>query len=86
MPPTTEDFKRELRSMLRVASKSGYRTAQISAGEIHRRVGGYPSHNHRIPVCCAVMRSLMRPGDRIVSSPRKGAGASLTIRYNLPLD
>jgi 5-methylcytosine-specific restriction protein A len=47
-------------------------------------VGGYPGENHRMPVCCEVMRSTMAPGDQVVETPPSGKGAALTIRYRLP--
>ncbi len=53
----------------------------LNAGDIHRAVGGYPSANHRMPMCCQVMRSRMRGDDKILVVPPKGNGASLTIRY-----
>jgi hypothetical protein len=33
--------------------------------------------------CCDVMHKRMHPGDTEISSPEKGKGASLTIRYML---
>lgn len=58
----------------------------VNAGELHRRVGGYPGSNHRMPVSCEVMRSAMGSdaGDIVLSQPPKGDGATLTIRYVLP--
>lgn len=53
----------------------------INAGDVHRAVGGYPSSNHRMPVCCQTMRKLMNGTDEIVQSPPKGNGSLLTIRY-----
>jgi 5-methylcytosine-specific restriction protein A len=60
------------------------REITIKSGDLHRRVGGYPSHNHRMPVCCHVMRANMRSGDQILAAPPKGDGATLVIRYRLP--
>ena len=34
-----------------------------------------------MPECCEVMYSKMKGNDSIISSPPKGKGASLTIRY-----
>jgi 5-methylcytosine-specific restriction protein A len=58
----------------------------MSAGDLHRRVGDYPGNDHRMPVCCGVMRDAMDEdvGDAIVSSPPSGDGASLLVRYVLP--
>ena len=53
----------------------------LVSGDIHRAVGGYPSSNHRMPVCCDVMYSRMRKNDVVLSAPPKGKGATLRIRY-----
>lgn len=53
----------------------------LNSGLIHREVGGYPGRKHRMPICCDVMKSFMKEDDEILSSPPKGNGASLTIRY-----
>ncbi|WP_273327775.1 hypothetical protein [Vallitalea guaymasensis] len=55
----------------------------INSGDIHRKVGGYPSNNHRMKTCCEVMYSLMGENDNLVESPESGYGASLTIEYKL---
>ena len=59
-------------------------TVLVSAGELHREVGGYPSTSHRMPLCCAVMRNAMQEGDCITKAPPKAIGATLTISYRLP--
>src|SRR5260221_8047462 len=84
--PTSKDFKMELHRMMHEALNQGKETADINAGELHRRVGDYPSANHRMPMCCGVMRSVFAPdaGDVILDEPPSGQGASLTIRYVLP--
>jgi 5-methylcytosine-specific restriction protein A len=56
----------------------------VSAAQLHRALGGYPGVNHRIPICCSVMRTSMREGDSIVISPDRGIGPSLTVRFVLP--
>lgn len=69
--------------VLQNARESGLGYVDISAGEIHRIVGGYPGTNHRMPICCDVMYSIKKPTDLILSAPPKGKGAALTIRYFL---
>jgi hypothetical protein len=81
--PTADDFERELRSILREARAAGSISVELVSGDLHRRVGGYPGPNHRMPVCCAVMRRLMGPADTILRKPPSGNGATLTIRYRL---
>ncbi|MDR2590443.1 MAG: hypothetical protein LBC71_05605 [Oscillospiraceae bacterium] len=56
----------------------------LVSGDIHRAVGGYPSKNHRMPICCEVMYSRMRSNDIILYAPPKGKGATLKIRYYNP--
>lgn len=84
--PTADDFRVEMYRMMNEAMHEGRETAEINAGDLHRRVGGYPGRNHRMPVCCEVMRGALAPdaGDAILDEPPSGQGASLTIRYVLP--
>ena len=81
---TTETLRVELRSQISQAERRSVPYIHINAGELHRKVGGYPGPGHRMPSCCNVMYQEQRAGDKILSSPPKGLGASLTIRYRLP--
>lgn len=84
--PDADDFRNELYRMMLEAMKAGEAFAEINAGELHSRVGDYPGKNHRLPICCEVMRCALAPnaGDVILEQPPSGQGASLTIRYVLP--
>lgn len=84
--PSAEDFKNELHRMMLEGMKGGKESVEINAGELHRRVGGYPGANHRMPICCSVMRGALAgdAGDLILAEPPSGQGATLTIRYVLP--
>lgn len=82
--PTTDDFRRALQDEFRAAQEEGRKSAQITSGDLHRKVCGYPVTNHRMVPCCNVMHEEVRAGDIIVSSPPSGKGASLTIEYLLP--
>jgi hypothetical protein len=84
--PTSEDFKTELYRMMNQALLGGKSTAEIDAGDLHRRVRGYPGLNHKMPMCCVVMLAAFapEPGDVILKEPPSGQGANLTIRYVLP--
>ena len=84
MMPTAEDFRLTLRARMQEAEQTSKTTVEINSGQLHRQVGGYPGQNHRMPMCCAVMRSEMTAGDAILREPPKKQGASLTIRYQLP--
>ena len=84
MSPTSEEFTIQLDKLLSAAEELGFSAIELSASALHRRVGGYPGPDHRMPACCGAMRKAMKPGDNVVRGPEKGAGASLVIRYALP--
>jgi 5-methylcytosine-specific restriction protein A len=84
VPPTADDFREELHTIFATAQRPERPSIDVNAGELHRRVGGYPGPNHRMPACCNVMRSSMKSGDQILRAPPNGKGASLVIRYQLP--
>jgi hypothetical protein len=81
--PVADDFRRELMRIKEAARSRGAREIEITAGQLHRAVGGYPGPAHRMPVCCSVMRQEMSATDRIVAQPPKGNGASLCIAYRV---
>lgn len=81
--PSAYDFRAELARLKDAARRRGAREVSVSAGELHRAVGGYPGPTHRMPICCSVMRQEMGPTDRILAQPPKGNGASLSILYQL---
>ena len=83
MPPNTQDFQNELNNILMSAQKQGAPYVDAVSGDLHRRVGGYPAHNHRMPPCCSVMKRNMKADDRILQEPDSGQGATLIIRYKL---
>lgn len=84
--PTAGEFCEVLYRMFYRAFREDHAAVEISAGELHRRVGGYPGPDHRMPICCGVMRAALdlEAGDQIVEEPPSGQGASLRIRYMLP--
>ena len=84
MPATAADFGSELSSVLERANELGLEYVGMTSGALHRRVGGYPGQEHRMPLCCAAMRSAMLPGDRIIEAPPSRNGASLLIPFALP--
>ena len=83
MPPTRADFVRSLETLLDEAARQGRQFVDVSAGELHQGVGGHPGNQHRMPICCRVMRDRMHVDDQILSTPPSGQGASLSIRYYL---
>jgi hypothetical protein len=84
MAPNSEVFRRQLHSLFKKAERQGKNHIKVQSGELHRMVGGYPGTNHRMPICCGVMRAEMKSTDKIIDAPPKGNGASLLIRYSLP--
>lgn len=81
MAATAQQFRTELSRLLKAASARGFSAVELTAGALHRRVGGYPGQGHRMPVCCDVMRADMGPDDVIVEEPPQGKGASLKVRF-----
>jgi len=82
--PTASDFQTELNKIFQDAQAKGLSHVDVEAGHLHRRVGGYPGNNHRMPVCCNVMRQNIQTGDITLYAPPKGNGATLKIRYKIP--
>ncbi len=82
--PTSQDFARELEHTLAHAEQQGLHSVWVTAGQLHRAVGGYPGPSHRMPMCCDVLRKEMTGTDRIIAQPPKGNGATLTINFKLP--
>ena len=81
--PTVNEFRKALKKLLNEGKKKGAAYVDVRAANLHRSVGGYPGKENCMPICCEVMRSMMRPGDEVLKEPKKGYGASLTIRYYL---
>ena len=79
--PKAEDFREEIQQRINNARRLGQEYVDIISGDVHKKLGGYPGQNHRMPTCCMVMYSLMKPTDKVLSKPSKGKGASLKIRY-----
>jgi 5-methylcytosine-specific restriction protein A len=64
-------FRAEIREIKLQASELGIQTIEITAGSIHRRVGGYPAKKHRIPTCCNAMRAEMQETDQVLPNNLK---------------
>jgi hypothetical protein len=84
MAQNSDSFRNELRSIMKKAESLGLVAIDVKSGNIHRRVGGYPGTDHRMPVCCEVMYSEMKDGDTVVAKTDSGHGASIVVRYGLP--
>ncbi|HEY7560206.1 MAG TPA: hypothetical protein VIH18_35975 [Candidatus Binatia bacterium] len=83
MQATAWDFQNQLIAILNAARFSGKRYIDVESGHLHRRVEANPDSNFGMPVCCEVMRKMMRTGDSIVNEPASGEGETLMIRYNV---
>jgi len=77
------DFENMIEQLFSDAREKGLDYKTINSGDLHEMVGGYPGSDHRMPVCCDVMRKKMKDSDVIITSPPKDNGASLTIKYKL---
>ena len=82
--PKSDDFRKKLAKLFASATEMGFVAVDVNAGNLHRRVGGYPDGDHRMPICCEVMRQAIAARDEIVDAPPSGKGARLTVRYRLP--
>lgn len=78
-----KEFEEALGDILEKAKADGREFIDVESGYLHRKVGGYPGRNHKMPLCCRVMRSFMKVKDTILYSPPSGKGATLRIRYYL---
>ena len=81
MALTRADFEVVLDGIIDNARRLGLRHVDVCSGDLHRQVGVYPDRDHRMPVCCRVMRSRMRDLDRVLQEPPSGQGATVLIRY-----
>lgn len=45
---------------------------ELTSGDIHRDVGGYPGRNHKMVICCDVMYNWMAGDDEIICAPPSG--------------
>lgn len=80
---TADIFRNEIERLIRDAKENGFEYVDITSGEVHRNVGGYPGEKHNMPGCCDVMYSMKKIEDEILEAPPKGRGAKLKIRYML---
>lgn len=84
MTASSNEFRDTLQSLLETAEGLGFVAVEVNSGNLHRKVGGYPGQDHRMPTGCDAMYSAMGPRDEIVAQPESGRGASVVVRYKLP--
>jgi 5-methylcytosine-specific restriction protein A len=56
MSTNIEGFRAALKETLKVAENLGVVAVDVKSGNLHRRIGGYPDKDHRMPICCDAMR------------------------------
>jgi hypothetical protein len=83
MTPTAWDFRNKLTAILNAAKHSGQAYVDIESDNLHKELGGDVTSHHRMPICCEVMKKMMRPGDSILTETGNGDGATMMIRYSL---
>jgi 5-methylcytosine-specific restriction protein A len=83
MQPSAWDFQNRLIAILNAARHSGKPYIDVESGHLYTQVEEHPDLNGRMPVCCQVMRQMMRTGDSIVNEPSGGEDATLRIRYHV---
>lgn len=81
--PTRKEFETEIQHLFLKAVDLGFEEITINAGNLHRRVGGYPGPNHQMPVCCGAMRDASKQGDTELPNGLKKDGASFSVRYQI---
>jgi 5-methylcytosine-specific restriction protein A len=82
--PTATDFRCMIEQKFEDATKKGLPFIELESGPLHREMGGYPGPDHRMPVCCSVMKKNMKSGDIVLHEPPSGKGATVKIRYKIP--
>lgn len=82
--PNKQDFENAILQLFNKYQDEGHSFIEIVSEDVHRKVGGYPESNHRMPICCNVMRNMMDEDDVVLYAPPSGMGASLKIKYYLP--
>ena len=76
--PTADDFREFI---IQTIHTNLCDRVELTSGDIHRALGGYPGRNHRMNTCCTVMYQLMAGDDKVIAAPPSGKGATVTIRY-----
>jgi hypothetical protein len=84
MLPNEENFRELIQFIIEQNKKLNNEYLDVKSGSIHSLLGSYPKKNHRMKTCCDVMYKIAEElKHEIISSPQKGFGASLVIRYFL---
>jgi len=79
----TELFKSFLHLMMCEAMRSGKKSMEVSAAELHGRFHSY-SGRSRMPECCQAMREALGAEDAILEEAQLRQPGRLRIAYALP--
>jgi len=71
--------------LLSHAYEEGFDAVEITSGRFHKLLGGIDGSNHRMPMVCGAMRSIMKAQDVIVHETPSGQSSTFRVRYQLPL-
>jgi 5-methylcytosine-specific restriction protein A len=82
--PTRSEFQAALNGVLLQAQKKNKAGVVVSSIDLHLQVGGYPGREHRMDLCCQVMREAMLQRDRITSQVLPPYPPLLEVVYELP--
>jgi hypothetical protein len=83
-PPNREAIQRALDEIFRQAEKQRKISVRVSSIDLHLRVGGYPRVNHRLNLCCQVMRDNLNGGGKIIGQTLDPDSGWLEIVYDIP--
>ena len=83
MSASAWDFHNQLTAILNGARKNGKSFIDVTSGHLYKQAGGQAIADPKVPVCCDVMRKMMRAGDSVLKEPARGQVTTLTIRYML---
>jgi hypothetical protein len=79
---STDRFRQEIKSRLKLAGAQGQQDLTIECGELYRSVSKLPVFDPWMIFCCNAMRAEMAKTDRLVFDDSKAS--LLTINYALP--
>ncbi len=83
MSASAWEFHNQLTAILNGARKNGKPFVDVTSGHLYKQAGGEAVADPKLPVCCDVMRKMMRAGDSVLKEPARGQATTLTIRYML---
>ena len=87
MGQKTAGFECELLGLLAEAERRGEVDLMLSAGDLHKRVGGYPAQNgsnHAMPTSSDVLRkAVLATNGREIAKPKKGRGSTYTVSLSV---